>query len=303
MISPAILTIFADYMKMNLSQRLAIAYYKTKIHTIGLVSASKAAEIAYELFCTPRKPRKKLKEPPLFHKAEKLHLLVKESTLKGFRFTPQQPNGNKILILHGFSSYSYKFEKYVSLFKKQGFEVVAFDAPAHGLSEGKIINALIYKEAILQIEANFGPFYGLMGHSLGGLAGALAFQEFNDQANRRLVMVAPAVRTQRAIEHFYSLLPVDEKIRVAIDQLFKEITHLTIEEISVNHAIKHIQSPILWIHDKNDNICIFDDVLPIMNEKPEHIRFVITEGLGHSRIYKEASISNTIDHFFREGLD
>jgi pimeloyl-ACP methyl ester carboxylesterase len=290
-------------MKMKLSQRLALTYYRTKIHTIGLVSPRKAAEMAFELFCTPRKPKKKLKEPPIFHKAEKLKLKLGNYSIAGFQFQSQQPNGKKILILHGFSSYSYKFEKYVSLLKKQGFEVICFDAPAHGLSEGKIINALIYKAAILEIEANFGPFYGLMGHSLGGLAGALAFQEFNDQANRRLVMVAPAVRTQRAIEHFYSLLPVDEKIRVAIDQLFNEITHLPIEEISVNHAIKHIQSPILWIHDKDDKICIFDDVLPIMNEKPEHIRFVITEGLGHSRIYKEASISNIIDHFFREGLN
>lgn len=289
-------------MKMKLSQRLALTYYRTKIHTIGLVSPRKAAEMAFELFCTPRKPKKKLKEPPIFHKAEKLRLELGNISIAGFRFHSQQPNGKKILILHGFSSYSYKFEKYVSLFKKQGFEVVCFDAPAHGLSEGKIINALIYKDAILKIEANFGPFYGLMGHSLGGLAGALAFKEFNDQANRRLVMVAPAVRTQRAIEHFYTLLPVEEKIRVAINQLFNEITQLPIEEISINHALKHIQSPILWIHDRDDKICIFDDVLSIMIEKPEHIRFVITEGLGHSRIYKEASTSNAIDHFFREGL-
>jgi pimeloyl-ACP methyl ester carboxylesterase len=290
-------------MKMNLSQRLSITYYRTKIHTIGLVSPRKAAELAFELFCTPRKPRKKPKEPPIFHKAEKLSLKLGDITISGFRFHPQQSNGKKILILHGFSSYSFKFEKYVSLFKKQGFEVVCFDAPAHGLSEGKIINALIYKEAILKIEAAFGPFYGIMGHSLGGLAGALAFQDFKDQSNRRLVLIAPAIRTQRAIEHFYSLIAVDDRIKTAIHQLFNEITHLPIEEISVGHAIKQIESPILWVHDKDDKICIFDDVLPIMEENHDHIKFVITEGLGHSKIYKESSISNTIDLFFREGLD
>lgn len=290
-------------MKMKLSQRLAITYFRTKIHTVGLVSPRKAAELAFELFCTPRKPKKKLKEPPIFHKAEKLSLKIDEISLTGFRFHPQQYNGKKILILHGFSSYSYKFEKYVSLFKKQGFEVVCFDAPAHGLSEGKIINALIYRDAIHQIEAAFGPFYGLMGHSLGGLAGSLAFQDFKDQSNRRLVLIAPAIRTQRAIEQFYSIIPVDDKIRTAIDQLFNEITHLPIEEISVSHAINQIKSPILWVHDKDDKICIFDDVVPVMEEKRPNIQFVITEGLGHSKIYKELSISNTIDHFFREGLD
>lgn len=290
-------------MKMKLSQQLAITYYKTKIHTIGLVSPRKAAEMAYKLFCTPRKPAKKLKEPPLFHKADKLQLLVNGITLKGFRFIPPHPNGKKILIQHGFSSYSYKFEKYVSLFKKQGFEVVAFDAPAHGLSEGKLINALIYKEAILKIEEAFGPFYGLMGHSLGGLAGSLAFKEFSNQSQRRLVLIAPAIKTDSAIQHFYSLLSVDQKFKNAFEQIIREMTHETIDNISVTYAIKHIQSSILWVHDKDDKICLFEDVLPIISEKPTNIQFVITEGLGHSRIYKEASISNTIDLFFRDGLN
>ncbi len=290
-------------MKMKLSQRLAITYYKTKIHTIGLVSPKKAAEIAYELFCTPRKPRRKLKEPPLFHKAERLNLLVNDIKLTGFRFRPSNPNGKKILILHGFSSYSYKFEKYVSLFKKQGFEVVAFDAPAHGLSEGKLINALIYKEAILKIEAHFGAFYGYMGHSLGGLAGSLAFKELANQSQRRLVLIAPAIRTESAIQHFYKLLAVDQKLKSAFEQLIRDITHETIEHISVTHAITQIISPILWVHDKDDRICLFEDVIPIINEKPSNIQFVITEGLGHSRIYKELSISNTIDLFFRDGLN
>ncbi len=290
-------------MKMKLSQQLALAYYKTKIHTIGLVSPRKAAEIAYTLFCKPRKLRKKIKEPPLFHKAEKLQLIVNENILRGFRFNPLNPNGNKILILHGFSSYSYKFEKYVSLLKKQGFEVVCFDAPAHGLSEGKLINALIYKEAILKMEENFGPFYGMMGHSLGGLAGSLAFKELSEQSKRRLVLVAPAIRTDSAIKHFYQLFSFELKIRIAFEQLIKEKTHESIDDISVAHAIKYINAPILWIHDKDDRVCLYDDVVPIINRNPVNIQFVITEGLGHSRIYKEASISNTIDLFFREGIN
>jgi hypothetical protein len=81
------------------------------------------------------------------------------------------------------------------------------------------------------------------------------------------------------------------------------MTHETIENISVSHAIKHIDASILWVHDKDDKICLFEDVLPIMHANPSNIQFVITEGLGHSRIYKEASISNTIDLFFREGLN
>lgn len=284
-------------MKAKLAQRLAITYYRTKIRTIGLVSPKLAAEKAYDLFCTPRKPNKKPKEPPIFHKAQQLDLVSKGLRLKGYRWLPSQPNGKKVLIIHGFSSYSYKFEKYVGLLKKEGFEVMAFDAPAHGLSEGKHINALIYRDALLDIEKAHGPFYGWMGHSLGGLAASLAFQTLDNQENRKLVLVAPATETKLAIEHYFSIIQVDDKIKQAFKDLIASLTHHKIEEIAVSYAINHIQAPILWVHDKQDMICLFDAVIPIMEAKPAHIRFHITDGLGHSRVYKETEVSSTIVHF------
>lgn len=287
-------------MKAKLAQRLAITYYRTKIRTIGLVSPKLAAEKAYDLFCTPRKSNKKPKEPPIFHKAEHVDLVSKGVHLKGYRWTPSQPNGKKVLIIHGFSSYSYKFEKYVGLLKKEGFEVFAFDAPAHGQSEGKHINALIYKEALLDIEIAYGPFYGWMAHSLGGLAASLAFQTLANQENRKLVLIAPATETKRAIDHYFSIIQVDEKIKQAFNELIASLTHHKIEEISVSHALTNIHSPILWVHDKQDMICVFDAVIPIMASNPPNVRFHITDGLGHSRVYKEAEVSGAIVHFLLE---
>jgi len=288
-------------MKSKLAERLAITYYRTKIRTIGLVSPKLAAEKAYDLFCTPRKSNKKPKEPPIFHKAKQLALILKGHKLKGYSWLPSHPNGKKVLIIHGFSSYSYKFEKYVSLLKKEGFEVVAFDAPAHGQSEGKHINALIYKDALLAIEEAFGPFYGWMGHSLGGLAASLAFQNLPDQANRKLVLIAPATETKRAIDHYFSIIQVDDKIKEAFKELIATLTHYQLEEIAVTHALKNIKSPVLWVHDKQDMICVFDAVIPIMEAKPVNVRFHITDGLGHSRVYKEAEVSSAIVHFLLEG--
>jgi pimeloyl-ACP methyl ester carboxylesterase len=49
-----------------------------------------------------------------------------------------------------------------------------------------------------------------MGHSLGGLAASLAFEEFSGRENRKLVLIAPA-ETERAIKNFFLIIPVDEK--------------------------------------------------------------------------------------------
>ena len=52
----------------------------------------------------------------------------------------------KFLILHGFESSAFNFDRYIKPMIKLGYEVVAMDAPAHGKSEGKTINLLDYIE-------------------------------------------------------------------------------------------------------------------------------------------------------------
>ena len=285
-------------MKMKLAQRFLIGYHQTKLKTLGLVSPRKAAEAAFKLFSTPYGGRGKKKEPAIFHKAEKLSFLFEGNLLKGFRWMPEKPNGKKILIVHGFRSYAYKFEKYVQPLKKEGFEVVAFDAPAHGLSEGKRINAHIYKTALLAIEANYGPFYGIMGHSLGGLAGALAFETMSNLVQRKLVLIAPATETNRAIDHFFSLVPVTEKVKTAFMELVEEIAGKPVSYYSVSRVVKNLSAPVLWVHDKHDPICTFEDVEPLLSLDLPHVQFLITEHLGHSKVYKESSVCSKIVQFF-----
>jgi hypothetical protein len=288
-------------MKLKLAQRLLIGYYKTKLKTIGMVSPRKAAEEAFDIFCTPFDNKLPKKAPPAFHKAEKLSFEIDGHTIRGFRFTPSRPNGKKILVVHGFRSYAYKFESYLLGLQKEGFEVFAFDAPAHGLSSGKRINAYIYKRSLDEIEKSYGPFYGVMGHSLGGLAASLAFEGFSNNKDRKLVLIAPA-ETETAINNFFSIVPVDEKVRVVFNGLINEITEHPISYFSVGRVVKGLSSQVLWVHDRDDLICPFTDVKPLLSLDLPHVTFHITERLGHNKIYKEDKICRTVLQFFSRGI-
>jgi pimeloyl-ACP methyl ester carboxylesterase len=212
---------------------------------------------------------------------------------------PRPVNGKKILILHGFSSNAYKFDKYINPLLKAGFEIVLFDAPGHGRSEGKLINALIYKKVIQQAEKKFGPFNGIMGHSLGGLAASLAFEEFPDKENRRLALVAPATETTTALANFFQMIPLDHKTKKAFMQLITDIGGKDVLYYSVSRVVKHLNSPVLWVHDKQDSTCPYKDVKPLLKLELPHVRFMITEQLGHSRIYKDAAVCREIVSFFK----
>lgn len=286
---------------MKLAQRLMIRYYKTKLKTIGLVSPRKAAETAYRIFCTPFNGKSKRKPPPVFHKAEKLSFITDNLTIRGFRWKSEHPNGKKLLILHGFSSYAYKFEKYILPLRKEGFEVLAFDAPAHGNSDGKLINAYLYKQVILEIERLYGPLYALIGHSLGGLAASLAFESLPDNSQRKLVLIAPATETESAITNFFQIIPADNKTIMAFRQLISTMTQQPVSYFSVSRVVKNLSARVLWVHDKQDPICTFEDVKPLLSLSLPHVRFLITEQLGHSRIYKDDKICHEIVAFLAEG--
>ena len=286
-------------MKMKLSQRLLLKYFKAKIRTIGMVSPEKAAAEAFDLFSTPFKSKKISKIPAIFHQSLPVSVEVRGITVRGFQWKSELTQSRKILIVHGFSSYSYKFEQYIVSLKKEGFEVLAFDAPGHGISDGKRINALIYRDSILAIEARFGPLYGIIAHSMGGLAASLAMELMTNTKERKLVLIAPATETKMAIENLFTQIPVKPAVKQAFDQYVTNLAGKPISYFSVARVVRTLDTRVLWIHDETDAICTFEDVAPLLSETIPSTEFFITKGLGHNQVYKEASTRDRILAFIQ----
>lgn len=264
---------------------------------MGLVSPRKAAAFAYDLFCTPYTGQSVLKAPPLFHKAEKLSFLLDGAIVRGFHWKPEKPNGKKILLAHGFSSCAYKFEPYVPLLLKEGFEVTAFDAPAHGTSDGKRINAITYKKLLLTLEKLVGPFYGIIGHSLGGLATSLAMEEMYHHPSKKMVLIAPATETSTTFRDFYQLLRLTESTKKEFEKLIVQIAAQPIAYFSVGRVVQGLQTPTLWVHDQKDLICPYTDTLPIQALQLPHLQFLVTNELGHNKIYRNQEVMQAIVQF------
>ena len=84
-----------------------------------------------------------------------------------------------MLILHGFESTAINFEGYVEPLIKKGYEVLAFDAPAHGHSSGKRITAIVYRDLVEYVDEHYGPVRSYLGHSFGGFVLSLALLKFD----------------------------------------------------------------------------------------------------------------------------
>jgi pimeloyl-ACP methyl ester carboxylesterase len=279
---------------MKLSQRLALSYVRTKFKILSSISKKKAAEKAFELFCTPQQRNKK-PLPKIFDQSEKLDFKIDDLTIRGWRWN--HPAKRKALILHGFESSVVNFDKYIKALTAKGYEVLAFDAPAHGRSNGKQINAPLYKRTIREIDKKFGPINSYMAHSFGGLAVCLALEETGHTANCRLVLIAPATETTSAIDNFFKFLQLDPSIRPEFEQLIIKKGGVVPAWYSIGRAIKHIQAKVLWIHDEEDETTPISDVLKVRSENQSNIEFVITKGLGHRRIYRDNKVAKLVIDF------
>ncbi|MBB1286994.1 alpha/beta hydrolase [Flavisolibacter sp. BT320] len=279
---------------MSLAKRLAVRYIRTKLTLLGKVSKRKAAEKAFEIFTTP--PTRVNKDlPPVFKKAESLQFIFQNTRICGYRWN--YPLDKKVLILHGFESSVVNFEKYIQPLLKKGYEVLAFDAPAHGRSGGKIINAVDYKNFIQHILNDYGPITNFITHSFGGLALSLALEEVPHDESWKVVFIAPATESERAMQNFFHLVKLDDEIKNEFRKLVEEANGKPLSWYSVARASASIKAQVLFLQDKLDLQTPFADVEPIMQKAYPNYRFVISEGLGHRRIYKDASTLKTIMEF------
>ncbi len=279
---------------MNLSQRLALRYIRTKFKLLSSISKKKAAEKAFELFCTPQY-RNKRKLPKIFEAAEKLQFPLEGLLIRGWRWNSPAPR--KVLIIHGYESSVTNFDRYIKPLIQKGYEVLAFDAPAHGRSGGKKINAPLYKRMIQEINKLYGPVQSYMAHSFGGLAVSLALEEMNHGPDHRLVLIAPATETSTAIDSFFKFLRLDPLLRPEFERIIVKAGGVSSSWYSIKRAMKHIRAQTLWFHDEEDDTTPIEDVLKVKAENYPQLEFVFTKGLGHRRIYRENNVVKAIVGF------
>ena len=280
---------------MKLKQKIAISYIRAKFKMLTMFSKRRAAEKAFDLFCTPFM-KAQVRVPTVFAQAEPLHLKINGLKIKGFRWNHNKPH--KVLILHGFGSAAHKFHQYIGPLIEKGYEVLAFDAQAHGISEGARINAVDYSQMIEEVIKLYGPVNSFLAHSFGGIALSLALEKISHTADTRIVLIAPATETYSAVDEAFKMLRIkDDEVRQEFDKIIFEISGQKTEWFSIKRALQNIKAKILWIHDEDDDITPWKDALKVKEQNLPNIEFIITKGLGHKKIYGDLLIKNKVLEF------
>jgi len=186
--------------------------------------------------------------------------------------------GPKILLCHGWESNSSRWEPLIKLLQKHGFDVYAFDAPAHGFSEGKSISPVEFIEVIHQIDLE-QKFHAIIGHSYGGF-NALFFASKYPNHLEKIIAIAPTNSVADVVTGMQNKMGFSDKVIEHFKLKFKKRYEAMPSAFRSEEFVTKITSAGLIIHD------IDDPILPFKGSKAIHeawdgSELIQTSGLGH----------------------
>ncbi|MDX1333382.1 MAG: alpha/beta fold hydrolase, partial [Robiginitalea sp.] len=151
-------------LSVYLKTLLAKTYGKW-FNLVAIFSPDRAARLAMKTFAKVRKGRVKPEQQPFLDEARHSVEMVDGEQIQTYQWSGSGP---RVLLIHGWESNTFRWRKLIRILREEGFHVIAFDAPAHGYSTGKILHVPLYSECVEHMVQAFDPKY-IIGHSVGGM--------------------------------------------------------------------------------------------------------------------------------------
>lgn len=248
------------------------------LNLLAIVDPARAARVGFKIFAHPRRQPVTRKHLAFFNTAESSSFEHEGSRIQVYRWG----NGDKtILFLHGWQSHTYRWKRYIETFREAGYTVYAFDAPAHGQSEGNMITVPLYADTVKAFVAHFGKPDGIIGHSMGTFAAFYALYKYSGIMPRTLVTLAAPGEATEFIDHYQRQLSLSDRMRTIMTEHFVKLFNASPGYFSAPFFAQNLNIPGLLIHDELDTETSIEHSRRI-HSGWKGSRLIATHGLGHN---------------------
>lgn len=191
-----------------------------------------------------------------------------------------------ILCSHGWDSSACAFQPWSAPLQDKGLALVAVDQPAHGRSEPGVATVIDFACMLFAVASRFGPPAGVLGHSLGGLAAAIAIKE--GLPVPRAVLVAPEISAAIALRRRARRMCLGSELRRCLLRHVEAETRTQLEQLDLRSCAANIEIPTLVVCDKADVEVEWKDVASATRDWRHGL--LTTVGLGHHRLLTDRSV-------------
>ena len=193
--------------------RPSVQAVRAAIHAVEPASRPLAARMAGELFLRPRRHGAPRWERELLGRARSFRVPFGDAHLPAWEWGPAE--GTPVLLAHGWEGRGSQLGAFVFPLLARGFRVVAFDGPGHGRAPSHRSSVVHLALGIERMATVLGPLAGVVAHSVGGAATALALRVSRGNLGLgRCVIVAPPISPERFFGLFTDTLALGPELDI-----------------------------------------------------------------------------------------
>ena len=245
---------------------------------------------AARLFVTPPRIVLRDRQRAFLESARPLELEAAGHRVVGFSWGA----GPTVYLVHGWGGRAVQLGSFVKPLVEGGFRVVAYDAPAHGESGGRVSSLPALARTLGEVVEQAGPAYGVVGHSLGAAAIALALAE--GVTAMRAVLLAPPTDNIAAIARFAHVVGVRVEDEAELRRAIERRVGRSLEDVALVPKLPRVDAEVLVFHDGEDPEVPFSEGEMLARLVPNG-EIVRTSGLGHHRIARDPSVVRSAVRF------
>jgi pimeloyl-ACP methyl ester carboxylesterase len=256
------------------------------MRTLSVIAPKKAAQKALDIFFTPKKHPNKTWETDALKTAKSI-------TLKGGINCLVWGEGKPILLVHGWEGRASQMSVFLPYLSDQ-YQLIALNAPAHGLSEGMRSNPHKFIKAIFTAQQHFGDFHAIVGHSMGG--GSAVYAALENLNVNKVISIAGPSDFEVLVRGFASFVGLRSKALNIFLQKAEEEVELSFPTLNLASRVTKLNQPLLVIHDENDIEVPFTSASRYKNRITQG-EFYTTKGLGHRKIMQSPEVLQKVADF------
>lgn len=206
-------------------------------------------------------------------------------------------SGPAVLLVHGWEGRGSQLGHLVQPLVAAGYQVLTFDAFAHGDSPGNKTNLPEFADIVRHIEKTTGGFEAIIGHSFGGIVAALAIRE--GVSAKKLITIGAPAQMVYIFAEFGRQINATRKSTSILAKYIENFTGRKIDEFSLTSILAGMQTPGLIYHDVADKEVAYSQAVELAKHW-QNGELRTTNGLGHRRILRdETFIREIIDFIHR----
>ena len=267
-----------------LKTALAKAYGKW-FDLVALFSPSTAGKLAFDTFAKVRNGRVEPEQRAYLDDARHSTETVGGEQIQTYQW---EGTGPRVLLVHGWESNSFRWRKLIGVLRQAGFHVIAFDAPAHGNSTGKILHVPLYAECVEHMVQQFDPRF-IVGHSVGGMTALYHAHRHPNESVEKVVTIGSPSEFEAIARSYQRMLGFNDRVLKAFDAIIYEEFGYHIHEFATPEFIRGNPKKGLLLHDRLDRIAPFHASQKV-HQAWENSILIPTEGLGHSMHQEEVNL-------------